>query len=77
MVTPVRAGIPDQPSADRLLQCADSTFHLAISFAVTYGDLPVCDAQGTTQPTQASLKLGSIIGPNVSGLPPMRYYTGI
>ena len=75
MVTPVRAGITDQPSADRLLQRPNGTFYLAISFAVTYGDLPVRDAQGTTQPIQASLELGPIIGPNVSGFPPMRHYT--
>ena len=70
MVTPIRTGVPGKAASDSLLQSSDRPFSLTIGFTIANGNPIVLNPEGLTQPVQTSSKLRSIVGPDITGLPP-------
>ena len=59
-----------QSSSNGLLQGPNGPLSLAVGFAVVNSNLVVHNPKGLAQALKASLEFGSVVGPDVSWLPP-------
>ena len=70
MITPIRVGVAGKSSSDCLLKRPDCPLCLTVGFTVANSYPIVLNPEGLTQPVQTSSKLRSIVGPDITGLPP-------